>query len=175
MTSASPGSLPDPADNPKLYRAQLIAVVGDRDPLAIIDSTPRVIRELIEGVDEEALNRRPTSEEWSVSGIVGHLLDDEIINAFRLRLTLTGDQAHYPGTDPERWAALAKPPVHEMLTALEGLRTYHVTLLRSLDDRDWDRTGLHEEQGPESVEIQILKNAGHDLAHLDQLKRCLNG
>jgi hypothetical protein len=141
--------------------------------LAVIAETPRRIRELLDEIDPETMVRRPADGGWSAAEIIGHLLDDEIINAFRLRLTLTAEQPLYPGTDPERWADLAKPPLEQVWSAWEALRANHLWLLRSLPRADWQRAGLHTEQSLESVEVQILKNAGHDLAHIEQLKRWL--
>jgi hypothetical protein len=170
-TPTSDLTLPDPAADPAEYRAVLLAVVGGRDPLQVLAETPRRIRELLGRLDGEALARRPADGGWSAAEIIGHLLDDEIINAFRLRMTLTAEQPHYPGTEPEGWAALAKPPLDQVWSAWEGLRAYNLWLLRSLPHPAWDRVGLHAEQGPESVEVQFLKNAGHDLVHVAQLER----
>jgi len=167
--------LPDPASDPAMYCAALMAVVQNRDPLEIIVQTPAQLRELIRGQSDEMLGRRPAPAEWSAIEIAGHLLDDEIVNAFRLRLTLTENQPSYPGNDPEGWARLPKPPLAALLQTWEALRTYNLWLLESLPRSEWTRVGLHQEQGPESVEMLILKNAGHDLAHLDQLARCLSG
>lgn len=167
--------LPDPGVDPDAYRAELVAIVGNRDPLDVIAKTPTRVRELIEDRTPEQLDRRPREGEWSVTEIIGHLLDDEIVNSFRLRLTLTSDQTVYPGTDPERRAVLPKPPVDQLLTIWEGLHNFHLWLLRSIPRSEWDRIGVHAEQGPESIEIQVLKNAGHDLAHLNQIERCLAG
>src|SRR5688572_2800559 len=94
--------LSDPAAAPQTYRDELLAVIGDRDPLEIIARTPDRIRELVRGHDVAALERRPAEGEWSVAEIIGHLIDDEIVNAFRLRLTLTGERPSYPGNDPDR-------------------------------------------------------------------------
>ena len=175
MAESRQTHLPDPAVDPEHYRAELIAIVGERDPVAVIEATPGRIRELLADQVDEALYRQPAEGEWSAAEIIGHLLDDEIINSFRLRQTLTTEQKPYPGTDPERWATLAKPPVGDMLAIWEGLRAYHVWLLKSLSATERSRIGMHDEQGAESVEMQILKNAGHDLAHIEQLERCLNG
>ena len=120
-----------------------------------------------------ALWQRPAPGEWCAAEIVGHLLDDEIINSFRLRLTLTDPGHQYPGTEPERWATLVKPAVSELLTAWMALRQYHMSLVRSLTEEQLALEGMHAEQGPESVRVQLLKNAGHDLVHIDQLHRTL--
>jgi DinB superfamily len=166
--------MPDPASDPEAYRAALIAQVGCRDPMEIIASTPSQVRQMTAALSDDQLARRPSSDEWSITEIIGHLLDDEIINSFRLRMTLTDPATTYPGTEPDRWAALPKPDAQTMLTTWAGLRAYHVALLGSLTTDQLLITGLHAEQGPESVQVQLLKNAGHDLAHLEQLQRTLN-
>lgn len=166
--------LPDPGAAPESYRDELMAVVGDRDPLEIIAETPRRIRELVAGYDAVALERRPAEGEWSAAEIIGHLLDDEIVNGFRLRMVLTAEQPPYPGTDPEAWARLPKPPLDQLWEAWEGVRAYNLWLMRGIPRTDYGRIGLHAEQGPETVETLLRKNAGHDLAHLNQLERCLS-
>ncbi len=166
-------TLPDPSAEPRTYRDELLAVVESRDPLEVIAETPARIRELLHGRDTPELEQRSVAGEWSAAEILGHLLDDEIVNSFRLRLTLTTDQPSYPGNDPERWVQLPKPPVERVWHAWEGLREYNLWLMRAIPRSAWDHVGLHAEQGAETVEILILKNAGHDLAHLDQLQRCL--
>jgi DinB superfamily len=168
-------NLPDPAVDPERYRNELIAVTAGRDPLQVIAETPGRIRELVRGRSPDVLDRRPGNGGWSATEIIGHLLDDEIVNGFRLRLVLTSDRPSYPGNEPDRWAALSKPPLDQVLAAWEGLREYNLWLLRSIPRSDWSRIGLHAEQGPETVEMLILKNAGHDLAHIDQLRRCFAG
>jgi hypothetical protein len=167
--------LPDWTTEPQTYRDALLAVAGDRDPVDLLAETRRRIRELIHGHDPDALDRRPTEDEWSATEIIGHLLDDEIVFAFRLRLALTADRPSYPGNDPEGWARLPKPPLDQLLPIWEGLRAYNLWTLRAIPRADWNRIGLHEEQGPETVETNLRKTAGHDLAHLNQLERCLTG
>ena len=173
MTGQNEIGLPDPAADPRSYRKSLLAVVGDGDPLAIIVQTTGRIRSLIDGRSNAELERRPTEGEWSAAEIIGHLLDDEIVNGFRLRMTLTADRPSYPGTDPDRWAALPKPPFAEVWQAFQSLRAYNLWLMKSIPRNEWQRIGIHAEQGPENVELLFLKNAGHDLAHLDQLARAL--
>ena len=173
MTGQNEIGLPDPAADPQSYWRSLLAVVGDGDPLAIIAQTTERIRSLIDGRSNAELERRPTEGEWSAAEIIGHLLDDEIVNGFRLRMTLTADRPSYPGTDPDRWAALPKPPFAEVWQAFQSLRAYNLWLMKSIPRNEWQRIGIHAEQGPENVELLFLKNAGHDLAHLDQLERAI--
>ena len=175
MNEVNDVELPDWAENPERYRDALLAVSGGRDPLEILEQTPLRVRALIGGHAAHALERRPAAGEWTATEIIGHLLDDEIVFAFRLRLALTADQPSYPGNEPERWVALPNPPCELLLATWESLRSYNLWLLRGIPRAAWDRVGLHAEQGPETVEINIRKTAGHDLAHLSQLEFCLLG
>src|SRR5215217_2041872 len=150
MTDRDAIGLPDPADDPQRYRMSLLAVVGDGDPLAIIEQTTERIHALIDGRSSAELERRPAKGEWSAAEIIGHLLDDEIVNGFRLRMTLTAEQPGYPGTDPDRWAALPKLPFAGVWQAFQSLRAYNLWLMQSISRDEWHRLGIHAEQGPET-------------------------
>src|SRR3954469_7532177 len=84
---------------PDTYRAALLAVLGTRDPVEVLAASPQRVRELLAGHAPDVLTRPPADGAWSAAEIVGHLLDDEIIFAFRLRLPLTAEQPAYPGTE----------------------------------------------------------------------------
>jgi hypothetical protein len=167
--------VPDAAKEPHAYRATLLGVVGDRDPIDVIAETPARIRALIQDRSTDELTRRPSDNEWSVAEILGHLFDGEIVLSFRWRMILTADRPAYPGYDEKAFAALAKPPIDQLWPALEALRAYNLWLLRSIPRSAWSRVGLHSEVGPETLEATIFAYAGHDLAHLNQLERCLAG
>ena len=167
--------VPDAAAEPQAYRATLLALVGERDPLDVIAETPQRIRELIRGRAPGDLERRPAGSEWSAAEILGHLLDVEIATGFRWRMILTAERPAYPGYDEKAWAALPKPPVDQLWPALEAVRAYNLWLLRSIPRSAWSRVGVHSEVGPETLEAIISAYAGHDLAHLNQLERCLAG
>jgi hypothetical protein len=165
--------LPNPDDDPYAYRQALLTMVGDTDPLSVLESTSATVREMLDGVAQEHIELRPVSGEWSVAEIIGHLLDDEVINAFRMRQSLTLPDHPYPGTDPDGWSSLPRAPFELTLRTWEALRAVHIELIRSLGEDQLALCGLHAEQGPESVSVQVRKNAGHDLAHVEQIRRTL--
>ncbi|HEY7031695.1 MAG TPA: DinB family protein [Thermomicrobiales bacterium] len=165
--------VPDASAEPQAYRATLLALVGERDPLDVIAGTPRRIGDLIQGRAPSDLERRPAGSEWSAAEILGHLLDVAFAMGFRWRMILTAERPAYPGYDEKAWAALPKPPIDQLWPALEAVRAYNLWLLRAIPRSAWSRVGLHSEVGPETLEATILAYAGHDLAHLNQLERCL--
>jgi len=167
--------VPDAAAEPQAYRAALARVVGDRDPLEVVEETLGRVRVLIQGRSVDELTRRPSEDEWSVAEILGHLFDAEIAVGFRWRMILTAERPSYPGYDRDAWGRLPRPPVDRLWPALEALRASNLWLLRSIPRSTWSRVGIHNEVGPESLEATVRARAGHDLAHLNQLERCLKG
>lgn len=160
--------VPDATGAPLEYRDALLALVGERDPLEIMAATPDAVAALCAGAPPAPAG---AGEEWSAADVVGHLVDVEIVFGFRYRLALTEDEPAYPGYDEKRFAALPKPPLDELVTTFRRLRAHNLHLLGRLGPDDLLRVGVHGEQGPETVDVIVRKLAGHDLAHLDQLRR----
>ncbi len=168
-----PIEVPDATEHPQAYRDAILAIAGDRDPLAVMAETPARIAALVSGREPAELATPPADGQWAARTVIGHLVDVEIVFGFRWRLTLTEDRPPYPGYDEKRWSELPRPPADRLCAAFEALREYNLTLLREIPRSDWDRVGVHGEQGPETVDVMVRKIAGHDLAHLDQLERAL--
>ncbi len=165
-------NIPDATNEPGAYRDTLVTLLGERDPIEVLSSTHANIVRATSGLSLETLQMPPRDGEWSAQELTGHLLDAEMAYAFRWRLTLTEERAHYPAYNEKIWASLPKPPFPSLLEAFGVLRNINLFLLQSLP-ASWQRVGIHAEQGPETVELTMRKLAGHDLAHLNQLERTL--
>lgn len=170
---ADPILIPDATTEPAAYVAALLRTLGDRDPLQVYEHTADQVRALCQDLDHEQWMTPMADREWSALQIVGHLVDVDVVYGFRWRLALTEDTPTYPGYNEKAWSQLARPTPPRLLDALAGIRLANAALLRSLDERDLRRRGVHGEQGSEDVQRMIDKVAGHDLAHLDQLGRTI--
>jgi uncharacterized damage-inducible protein DinB len=170
---ADPILIPDATAEPAAYVAALLRTLGDRDPLQVYEHTAEEVRRHCQDLDQEAWTTPMADGEWSALQVVGHLFDVDVVYGFRWRLALTEDTPTYPGYDEKAWSQLARPTPPQLLDALAGIRLANAALLRSLDERDLRRRGVHGEQGSEDVQRMIDKVAGHDLAHLDQLGRTI--
>jgi hypothetical protein len=165
--------IPDAAAEPDAYVAALLNVIGDRDPVDVYAATPDVLARVCAPLDGPAWHAPLGPGEWSAAQVVGHLLDVDIVYGFRWRLALTADNPTYPGYDEKAFSLLARPEPAAVLAALRALRVANVALLRSLGPADLRRTAHHDEQGNEDVDRMLRKVAGHDLAHLNQLRRTI--
>ncbi len=164
---------PDPVAEPEAYQQALLDLLGERDPQDVLATTPDEFETLTDDLDLAVLQKRPEPEEWSAEEILGHVFDAEVVYAFRWRITLAQDGVHYPGYDQDAWTKLPRPPFPEMLSAFASLRRANVCLIEEVPSEQYDRTGIHAERGPESFGLAVRLLAGHDLAHVEQLRQTL--
>jgi uncharacterized damage-inducible protein DinB len=169
-----PADAPYDASNPDAYVQAVLALVGDRDPLALLAEGPDRVRAAVEGIGE-ADARRPEAEgKWSVLQTLRHLADSEIVYGYRLRLIVAGDRPAIPGYDQDAWADRLHyhhGTVADALGDWAAMRRMTLHWLDALDEAEWDRVGLHSERGEESVRRIVRLLAGHDLVHERQVRR----
>lgn len=168
-----PIHVPDAAEQPAAYRSALLGTLGDRDPLDVYAATAAAVGDLCAALSGGQWFTPLTPGEWNAHQLVGHLFDVDVVFGFRWRLLLTQVQPSYPTIDPEVWSELPHPPPLDLLAAFTGLRHANAALLASLTPDDLARTGA-QDVGAESILTMVHTLAGHDLAHLNQLRRTVD-
>ena len=162
------------AGDPRAYVDHMLALVGDRDPVALLAGGPDRLAQAASGLSETGARRAPGPGAWSPLQVLRHVADSEIVYGYRLRLVVAADRPAIPGYDPDAWAD--RLPYHhgtvaDALADHAGARDTTVRWLRALDDDQWDRVGVHSERGDESVRRIATLLAAHDLAHAGQIER----
>ena len=146
----------------------------NRDPLAVAAATPAKIVSLIRGLSPRHLAKRPAPGKWSIQEIIGHLADTEMVMACRARwIAFEGHPTLVP-FDQEKWAsgrAREKESLAETIERFRLLRRSQVRLFRHASKQDFRRTGFHPERGVVTLRVQLETLAGHDLNHLQQIRR----
>ncbi len=164
---------PDPVEEPEAYQQALLDLLGDREALDVLASTPEKIEDATVDLDLAILQKEPAPGEWSIEQLLGHFLDAEIVYSFRWRLTLAQSGTQFPGYQQDLWTGLAHPSFPEMLGAFSALRRLNVWLAEETPSDEWGKVGMHSERGPETFDLSLKLVAGHDLAHLKQLEQTL--
>ncbi|MDT0633153.1 DinB family protein [Rubrivirga sp. S365] len=160
------------AADPSAYVENVLALVGDRDPLALLDAAPERAAAAVAGLSDADARRPPRPGSWSVLSVLRHLADSEVVYGYRLRLIVAADRPEIVGYDQDAWADrlhYSRGTVAEALGDWRAGRRMTVRFLRALDAADWDRVGLHSERGEESVRRIATLLAGHDLNHERQI------
>jgi hypothetical protein len=166
----------DPITEFEAYRDELLALLGDDDPIEVLAHTPGIIDERLAGFDDETLERRPREGAWSVKEILGHLGDSEWVYGYRMRMMLSHDAPEIAGYDQDIMVAgLAhnERPAFMLLEGLRRLRGLNIDLYLRTRGPAWERYGIHSERGRESVDLSVRLLAGHDRVHMRQIERTL--
>jgi len=163
-------------ETPEQYTERILSYIEGKEPLAVQASTAERLNQLIKSVANSELRRRPASEKWSVSEIVAHLADAEIVISYRLRLVLGSPGTTIDAYDQGSWAVSGHYGDRDPQKSLEQFRVMreaNLLLLELLKPEQWKHYGMHSERGQESIERMVRMHAGHDVNHLRQIENIL--
>lgn len=159
------------------YIARILSHLEGGDPIQSLAATPSKLRELFHGVTTSDARRRPSPEKWSATEILAHLCDVEIAVGFRVRYVLGSDDGvPIVPFDQDRWLTAMnynEREVGQSLDAFEAARKNSLVLYRSLSEAQWNKFGMHQERGKETVRHIVTLCAGHDINHLRQIEQIL--
>jgi hypothetical protein len=165
-------------ETPQQYRQRILGHIEGKQPLAVQAATAEKLERLIEGVPESELRKRPAADKWSVSEIVAHLDDAEIVIGFRMRLILGAPGTPIAAYDQNSWVTSGHYEKRDPRKSVEQFRVVreaNLALLKSLTPEQWKQYGMHSERGQETMEHIVRMTAGHDINHLQQIERILPG
>jgi uncharacterized damage-inducible protein DinB len=142
-----------------------------------IAETPANLRAALENLTPEQLDTPYRPGGWTVRQVVHHVPDSHINSYVRFRLALTEDNPAIKGYEESLWAELPDArtgPVEMSLTLLDALHVRWTALLRSLSEKDLQRTFRHSELGSVRLD-QILAlyawHGRHHVAHIITLRK----
>ncbi|NYF91346.1 DinB family protein [Tunturiibacter empetritectus] len=146
------------------------------DPIPVLASTSKRLHTLTTGLTYAQLTTPPAPGKWSITNIVTHLADTELVFSFRLRQTLAPalDQPHHiiQPFDQDAWAQrYAVYPLEPALALFDAIRNWNLLFLATVSDDDRHRPATHPERGTMTLWTIVETMAGHDLNHLQQLER----
>ncbi len=136
-------------------------------------SVPDLIVEILQGLSDDELRRRPSPDEWSALEVCCHLRDYAQEEGVRVRRLVEEDNPTLEAYDQEAWARerdyLGDDParVRTALRAFWGGLAYQ---LEGLADAQWERGGTHQEIGRVTVRSRTERQVAHAQAHLEQLR-----
>jgi len=163
-------------ETPQQYTERILGYIKGKAPIGILSKTSGQIARLIRGVSKKKLSQRPAPSTWSVTEILAHLADSEMVYGFRVRIILEASGTAIQGIDQDAWARFSNYSSHDPELSLEAFRSSRqrlVLLLKSLSPERWGCYGMHSERGKETVTRVVEMLAGHDINHLNQIRQRL--
>lgn len=146
--------------------------------LEILERTPRVLDEMLRGLDPAWTEANEGPDTWSPTFVVGHLLHGEEADWIpRARWILDHGESR-PFEPFDRTAMLQRYagwPVEKLLDRFAELRAESLETLRGLrlTDAKLDLPGAHPDFGRVTLRQLLATWVVHDLGHLVQVARTL--
>ena len=144
------------------------------EAITILSQTPKVLRELLEGLNESWLNFRKHDKAFSPSEVIGHLISGEKTDwILRMKIMLSKDVSkEFPPFNREDFDKHLG--LEERLSQFETLRTQNIeTLKESVTVNNLHKTGIHPDFGEVTLQQHLATWVVHDLTHLFQITETL--
>jgi hypothetical protein len=156
------------------YIGRMYSYVDGKDPKKLVAAAPARLAKLLKGVTAAKARKRPAPGKWSISEIVAHIADTELVIGYRLRAVLGAPGIQLIGFDQDAWVTALhyeKRDLKKSFAQYCAFREANLALLKTLTPEQWKHEGLHNERGPQSIETIVKMTAGHDLNHFQQIER----
>ncbi|HEY2093474.1 MAG TPA: DinB family protein [Thermoanaerobaculia bacterium] len=155
------------------HAASDIACVAGDDALEALLRQQREFEAFLGRLDETHIaGLRYAPGKWTVKQVIGHMLDDERIFAYRMLCIARGDTAPLESFDENRYvtgANFEERPLASFIDEYRLIRASTIALLRPLTPEAWLRRGTVAGYTA-SVRGLAWHIAGHELHHIEILK-----
>ena len=143
------------------------------ETVVLLERTPRVLHELLDGLPEAWIEGRDTPDGWQPRDVVGHLISAEI-DDWIPRVEMIMEHGSNRPFDPfDRFQHVKRDhgvPLSDLIDRFAELRGRSLRRLRELvGENDLDRVGRHPSLGQVTMRQLLATWAVHDLDHISQV------
>lgn len=135
---------------------------------------PQLLKQALALYPAEAMDFKPGPGKWSLRDIAFHLAESEVQGYVRARTAMAEPGNPVLAYDQDKWAATLdtdSQPLEEAVELFRLLRELMARQLRALPAQAWERTVLHPQRGPMTLEKWLEVYEGHLRVHLAQMER----
>jgi len=138
------------------------------------EESPREIAASVSGLPDKVLRYKPAAAKWSILEILAHLVDMEILYAYRMRQMVADEKPVIAPINQDDWANRLgyMEELPSALVALYALnRSHNFTLLRRLKPEDFNKSAFHPElQRNVTLAEYLQMMEKHGPNHLEQIE-----
>jgi hypothetical protein len=160
------------------YKKRVLGLLGGRDPMRVLSTTPRRLELLLKGRSRRILTRHPAVGKWSIIEIMAHLSDAELALGWRFRNMMATPGVQLQWWDEHLWSEkcdYVHVPLKKSMATFRVLREANLALLRTAGTGAWESSyGIHEKRGQTNIAELVIMEAAHDLNHLLQMKHLIS-
>jgi len=120
-------------------------------------------------------------EGWSARQVIHHMADSEAQSYARIRRLIAEPEGTIiQGYDENAWSASAvlgysTLPIDFSVKVFSAVRASSLIMIERLSDADLNKSGMHTESGPFSIEKWCRYYTAHPLDHIGQIEKALRG
>jgi hypothetical protein len=149
------------------------------ESFALLERTPRVVRELVDGLPDSWLGARDTPDGWTARDVIGHLISAELDDWIPRAKRILDDGTSVPFDPFDRFAHVERDrnaTLRGLIDRFADLRAQTIARMRELVvATDLERIGRHPELGEVTLRQLIATWTVHDLDHVAQIYAALAG
>jgi hypothetical protein len=126
----------------------------------------------IRSLTADQLRFRYAENKWSVSEVIGHIIDCERIFTYRALTFARGDKTSLPGFEEDNYAQASnynQMDQEQLIQLYSSNRRASAALFRSFTNAMWQSVGLANGSPMITSAIPFI-NAGHELHHFSIIK-----
>lgn len=145
-----------------------------QEAIEILSRTPKVLRELLGGLNDNWVNFQKHDHAFSPSDVIGHLIAGEQTDwILRMKIMLSKDVSkEFPPFNREGFDKHLG--LEERLSQFEALRAQNIEILKeSVTVNNLHKTGIHPDFGEVTLQQHLATWVVHDLTHLFQITETL--
>lgn len=153
---------------------ELITPVIREQWITTIETLPKSLEELINGLNEVELNYAYRPGGWTIKQVIHHYADSHMNSIIRFKWALTEDTPTIKFYYEDRWAKLIdyNGPIDSAMSIIKGVHAKLGQLLRNLSSEDLKREFIHPEHGKSFTLEETIGmyawHSDHHLAHIEQ-------
>ncbi|MBU8881995.1 putative metal-dependent hydrolase [Kaistella sp. DKR-2] len=146
--------------------------------IEVVKDFPGKLKCLVEKWSDDMLDTQYREGGWTVRQLINHLSDSHMQSVGRFKMALTEDNPTIKPYDETKWAELQdsrSEPIKAALLILEGLHCRWIHLLKTMTNKEFDRTYFHPDY---NKKINLRENLAfyawhcdHHYAHIENLKK----
>jgi len=135
------------------------------------------LQEAIAGLSDEQLVWKASEKSWSVTEVLTHLADHNLVVSFRIREVLAGSEVRLPAFAQDEWVAGQRAnaaKAADVLAAFRALLLYNSLLFHRLTVEDWNKSGVNFKGQTVTVEAiaqSFINHVHHHLGQIDRIKQ----
>ncbi|MEQ9411291.1 MAG: DinB family protein [Fuerstiella sp.] len=137
--------------------------------LAEYAAGPELLAASVAGLSDADYDATPIPDRWSIRQVVCHVVDFEIVYADRMKRVLAEENPTMFGGDPDCFAGALhylQRSIPEELALMSAIRKSTARILSQCDLEDFQRTGVHSEDGPITLETLLENICAHVPHHV---------